>query len=402
MNELSQKNRVCFRNPGILAPEMFEVFGVSVKLSDNPIGSFGTGLKFAIAIILRLGGKIFFCSNNNRYEFSTRKAVIRGKEFDLVTVNGKDLNFTTELGGHWEPWMAYRELHSNTLDEGGSIFLLSGEQEVGCRENETIIVVDCKEIFRVYETRSDIYLETKPLFSYANCEIHLGESKYVFYKGVRIHEIPFKYSKYTYNITDYLDISEDRVAKYSWQIDEIISRCICNLQDETLIRNIIAANSESLEHSLSGYHKPSDEFIRYGLDQYTKNPSAVSQNFSRILFSNKNTLDIWVPITLKNIDHKRLERAKFFVSEIGFPTDEYKIIVVETLGPTALALANRELNTIVISKRVFDMGLKQLCSTLIEEVIHLREGLDDRTTSMQTYLFDRIVSMGEEIIGEVL
>lgn len=400
--KLPEKKCVLFRTPGVLSSEMFEVFGVSVKLNNNPIGIFGTGFKFAIAIILRLGGRILIRSGRNSYEFGTTEKTIRGESFNLITVNGKELSFTTELGKYWEPWMAYRELHSNTLDEGGLITLLAEYEAVETKEDETAIFVSCKQFVEAYEKRGEVFLDTEPLFSHGGCEIHHGESRSIFYKGVRIYDLPNWYSNFTYNITSPLDISEDRIAKYLHQLEDKISYCLLNLRNEKIIREIVSAKSGSFEHQMCFYYTPSEEFIRYGINEYTKNPSIVSPHISRVLFRKQNTLDMWVEIPLSNLDTKRLAKAKEFVSKIGFSTSAYKILVVETLGPTALALSNRELNAIVLSKRVFDMGVKQLCSTLIEEVVHLREGLDDCDRAMQTYIFDRITSMGEEITGDLL
>lgn len=44
---------VIFENPGEIDPRMISTFGVNVKENDSAIGFFGTGLKYAIAILLR-------------------------------------------------------------------------------------------------------------------------------------------------------------------------------------------------------------------------------------------------------------------------------------------------------------------------------------------------------------
>jgi hypothetical protein len=75
--------------------------------------------------------------------------------------------------------------------------------------------------------------------------------------------------------------------------------------------------------------------------------------------------------------------------------------VVESLGEGCLGLAEGQ--TIYIAERVFHMGgTKQLASTLIEEYLHLRHGWKDLTRELQTFLFDKLVSVGEELVGEPL
>lgn len=79
-------------------------FGVSAKESDDPIGYFGTGFKYAVAIVLRLGGEFKVTTNSNEYVFTAEKKIIRGKEFQIVMCNGREVGFTTHLGAKWLPW----------------------------------------------------------------------------------------------------------------------------------------------------------------------------------------------------------------------------------------------------------------------------------------------------------
>ena len=49
---------IIFENPGEIDPVAIITFGINVKESDHPIGFFGTGLKYALAILLREGQPI--------------------------------------------------------------------------------------------------------------------------------------------------------------------------------------------------------------------------------------------------------------------------------------------------------------------------------------------------------
>lgn len=46
----------------------------------------------------------------------------------------------------------------------------------------------------------------------------------------------------------------------------------------------------------------------------------------------------------------------------------------------------------------FERGTKYLCSTILEEFIHLKTGFQDYTRELQTWLFDKIITLGEEQI----
>lgn len=58
---------IIFHNPGELDIRAVTTFGLSVKKSDNPIGQFGTGLKYAIAVALRHGCDVEICAGRERY-----------------------------------------------------------------------------------------------------------------------------------------------------------------------------------------------------------------------------------------------------------------------------------------------------------------------------------------------
>ena len=107
-------------------------------------------------------------------------------------------------------------------------------------------------------------------------------------------------------------------------------------------------------------------------------------------------------IVITAVQKMSMDRALDFCARIGFQIrDAYPIKVVESLGEGVLGLAVNE--TIYIAERVFHLGgAKQLASTLIEEYLHLRHGWKDLTRELQSFLFEKLVSVGEELVGEPL
>ena len=90
---------IYFGNQGAMDLDVIRVMGVSVKVKDNPIGFFGTGLKFAICTLLRSGHKVKLIINGVEvYEFSVEDVTIRGETFQRIKMNDELLPFTTELG----------------------------------------------------------------------------------------------------------------------------------------------------------------------------------------------------------------------------------------------------------------------------------------------------------------
>lgn len=112
---------IIFENSGEIDPRLISLIGVNVKERSNAIGYFGTGLKYAVACLLRWGEKLTVQSGLAEFTFDTEEAKIRGQSFGVLVmrsaVDHLQLGFTTDLGKRWEPWMVYRELWCNAHDE---------------------------------------------------------------------------------------------------------------------------------------------------------------------------------------------------------------------------------------------------------------------------------------------
>src|SRR5690606_33362404 len=138
--------------------------------------------------------------------------------------------------------------------------------------------------------------------------------------------------------------------------------------------------------------------------------SELARNFdSSLSRSALKAAQVWImdhlhedatPMRLSELERTRLEKAATFCERLGFAVREYPIIVSEFLGEEVLGRAHN--GKIYISKRTLMMGTKILAGTLIEEFIHLRHQLYDETRTMQNFLVDTIVSLGEQLIGEPL
>ena len=122
---------VSFQNPGLIDLRAIQIMGVSVKDTDNPIGYFGTGLKYAIATLLRNSQSITIWRGLEPYRFSASAENIRGKSFSVVRMNGEPLGITTDLGRNWQMCHAFREVYAHNLDERGTQAL--GAVAVGFR-----------------------------------------------------------------------------------------------------------------------------------------------------------------------------------------------------------------------------------------------------------------------------
>lgn len=397
---------IVFENPQEIDLCAISTFGVSVKEGENPIGFFGTGLKYAIAVLLRTGHEITIYSGLSVVDFGIRRGMVRGQEFDFITMaidQGKpvDIGFTTQLGKQWELWMAYREIACNCKDEGGTISQRQSAPPPVA--GATAIIVNGHEFESVYADRHQFILEDQPSMLLGSIELRRRPGNAYFYRGVRVHKLGDT-GMFTYNDTSYLDLTEDRTAKYQFEPRSRIAFAYLKCDDERLLKTVLMAENNTLEGKLDfhSYGTPASEaFLRtvgkLSQDRLTKiNISAV-----QVWRDATNKLVTPRTIVLTPVQRKTLNKALDFCSRIGFNVrDSYPISIVESLGSETLGMAMDD--TIFIAARTFDMGTKYVAGTLVEEYLHLRHGYSDCSREMQNFLFDRLMSIGEELTGEPL
>lgn len=112
------------QNNGEVEAAAFALMGASTKRgSDDKIGMFGTGTKYAISVLMDGNASPIILSGGQKIRFSLQVARLQGQRFEQVVMhvgNKKtELSFTTTMGLHWNVGHALRELVSNAIDEGG-------------------------------------------------------------------------------------------------------------------------------------------------------------------------------------------------------------------------------------------------------------------------------------------
>ena len=113
----------------------------------------------------------------------------------------------------------------------------------------------------------------------------------------------------------------------------------------------------------------------------------------------KNTKSKWVPFLVRDTVFKRNEN-NVVTQIVGIAVDITEIKIAENLGNDVLGRAHNDV--IYLSTRIFMQGTKQVSTTLLEEYLHLKFKLEDETYKMQTFLFDMIAGLGEQLKGEPL
>jgi hypothetical protein len=260
---------VIFKTDSEIDPIAFTTFGVTAKPNtDSPIGYFGTGLKYAIAVLLRNDAQVYIDIGKTRWSFYKDKRDFRGQEIERICwlVGQKrlgELPFTTDLGKNWDFWQAYRELESNTRDENGTTTVgpLSTPTE-----GVTRMYIDHPEMIKLHSSKGKVFLDqslTRRAES-EGVEFYSGQSSYLYYRGIRCMTLP-RPSIYTYNITKFLPLTEDRTPGSEYTVKRYISEAVMKLKDPDLIQIIITANeNKTFEGTLSfdDYYLSGDVFTK--------------------------------------------------------------------------------------------------------------------------------------------
>lgn len=379
---------IYFANKEPIDLNAIAIMGVSVKAgTDTPIGFFGTGLKFAIATILRNGCEIALVCSGRRIEFSLREEEIRKEKFQRVMMNGEALGFTTQLGRKWELWQAYRELYSNALDEKG---VISDKMPVG--DFGTIFQITGDAFTKCHKERHSIFIGTPPILKTDAAEIHEGQldGRYGFYRGVRAHSLQNP-SLCTYNILSDLELTEDRTVKYGYMFDFHAERTIVELKDKDLLRSLLTAEKDTFEGALSysSAGKPSDEFME------------VVYNLRGTIHCNRGAIKLWekyaevrfiyAQATLDPYEEEMLRDAFVILKRLFVPLTRDDLMFFDELGATRVAMVRA--GKIYVGKIAFSKGPQYLASTLFEEYLHRDHKISDFSRDMQDILLERLMSV---------
>jgi len=391
---------IIFRNRGLIDLAAVRTLGVSVK-DEGAIGYFGTGVKFAIATILRGGGSVLLYRGKDEYLFGVKSQEVRGQAFDVVTLDGQELGFTTALGRDWKPWMAFRELACNALDEGGRYYSAPETGEIA--DDETVFVVHSEEFEDAYHNRGQIILESEPVYANEHIEIRHGHSPEVYYRGVRVGEL-FRPTFYTYNLLRKIDLTEDRTLKYQFEAQDLIARGLLACDREELLSGALACGDGFAEHYLSfPSTTAAPAFLRVAAGLRKRLDNIANANPAAMKMARELALCDLGPedsAALHPVEQTRLDRAKQFLASAGYNVDAYPVMIVEDLGAGVYGLAKE--GKIFIAKAAFQKGTKEVASTLLEEFVHLKTGYADETRQLQTWLFDELLLQSEKAAGVAL
>ena len=276
---------VVFETPGLIDVRAFTIMGAHAKPnSANPIGYFGTGLKYAIAVLVRLGAEPVVWIGRDRFSFTTYATTFRGLPLETIKMRVlKDgakrpryfeLPYTTAYGKNWEVWQAFRELESNTRDEGGKTYFLDPDETLSLDSlmaesdgTRTRIVVELPEFVEAARAIDSIFLprarrEGKLLEAIDPDDWPDADRANLIYYRTMLAMAVEKPTLFTYNVLERLELTEDRTLKYGFQVRDVLARWVLSEAAEEQVEAVVTATDEFWEYNLEfpGYVAPSEAF----------------------------------------------------------------------------------------------------------------------------------------------
>ena len=414
-------NHLVIKNSGIIDPRALHLVGASSKGGDaSKIGQFGSGNKYAIAYLLRNGYEMRVFSGTEELQITTNPVDFRGHTFEVICIAGVETSITTDMGKDWELWQALRELYCNALDEGDAEIGVTSRVEP--RENETHFYIEAKPPVFEFMAHFDDYfsMNKKALFECEEGQIlqKSGNGGNVYRKGIRCYN-PGKPSLYDYNFNE-IEIDENRLVKYPWQVEEKIWNLIYRCTVTEVIATVMMGSTDMLEGAIADYSSVGADEVSQEFRDYIKSVRLAPRGYAGLLNPDELHNFIIIPtkifsalrpiigddnvglafrvsqngqimreLVMTSLYQATLKGAVDFFNEVGFVVP-YAIRCACFEKPDIFGAAVKD--TIWISDKCFEAGVTEVVNTIIEEFIHLKYGVSDCTRKFQTAVISEFIT----------
>lgn len=392
---------IVFTNPGLIDLDAVRTMGVNVKERPGAFGHFGTGLKFALATVLRGGGEVALLRGEERILFRTEERLIRGQPFRIVQMSvgpvigtgGEmdefvDLGFTDQLGKNWEPWMVLREFGCNALDEGGGMSHDTApiDRLLG-QEDTTTLLVQWDALEEVFEQRDTIFCTAggySQVLATEQVQVLEGRSDFLFYRGVRVYRLEHP-SVFTYNILSQQMLTEDRtIASFHYPMGEIRRMWLECTDKEALLR-VLAPEGECFERTINymqAGREASREFLDTVLDARSDKSlkgqvvESASQLLHKHLRSTRNEGVGWASSRFMQDEFSSAMEAigELFSEDELRLNDDLPLVLVEDDEIVDGGLTMLEEGRIYVGRSLLRRGRREIATALLPLILQVRLG----------------------------
>lgn len=418
---------LCIQNIGEIEEEALHLIGASTKrLQTNKIGQFGSGNKYALAYLVRNGYDVQIWSGTKQITITTQDVSFRENDFKVICLNGKQTSITTAMGKDWSLWQALREIYCNALDEGEAF--MDVEDEIIPAEGVTKFYITNTSEVQDFMLEFDKYFgfNKKVLFEneFGRILEKTGSTANIYRRGIRCMNTT-SHSVFDYDFKD-ISVNEDRLVMYNWEVPSLIWKLVMKCTNKSVIRKILMSSclENMMENQISEFTNLETEMSQE-FEEANKDLVTAPSGMSGLLSTEEIAGTIIVPTKVFQVTRPKLEidntpsqfrvdssgmaframkKSDFhsevlkqcmdFFAECRFEMN-YPIEVAVFEDKRILGLAYKD--TIYISEIGMERGIIDVCNTIIEEYVHLKHDVKDKTRAMQTAIISEFLVYMQKI-----
>jgi hypothetical protein len=398
------------QNKGLIDPKALALMGASVK-EEGSIGEFGSGLKYALATILREGLKFAVYSGDRKIEISVKDESFREQSFGVIHIDGQPTSITTRTGPKWTLREAIREIWSNAVDEGNSKWWVqkASDGPVHFPAGYSTFIIELNaEIQVMTENWQQYFVHDVPELSKNICGRVLEQpTTNYFRRGVWICEDRNLPALFSYDFSD-IELPESRrvsseVMRYN------LPRLMRSVDEhhywDTIINNLQGkwAEWQALSWSNSGDHLEQAFFRQYDMIGHEQNQKFIKKlPPGRILWTSgvpydvlTNTCELPRVEIVSDYNSKyeiipwpigveaKVRKEITFLAQHGIDLSKFDIRFAKFNSETVIAQADMKRKICLIGDDAFNASAQMLRKALIEEWTHLAHGVSDHTVDQQ-------------------
>lgn len=418
-------------NQGLVDPQALSLMGVSTKSDDGKtIGMFGSGNKYALALLLRQNIPFMIFSGNKPIEVETKTIEFRGTEHQQIYIDGQQTSLTTSMGPHWEPWYALREIYANALDEGDATLSIVNTAEP-LEDKTTIYIGETAEFMELFNKPERYLLGLANRTVLDSCQTHYGEvtfyeglpGEFVCYrKGIRIMPKNKFQSLWSYDF-ERIEINESRTYKYEHAVKERIASALAVCENKSIIKEYLTNRSSKYENVLywgnsyvndklsQAWHVllhrqrvyPEDAAIDSGDYEGKHNSYIVPRDLAQKIADEIPSCDV---IGINESEVELVEPTKEEQSKLNQAMDKLKTINIEIAPPVKVGMCPQDdvnavydtrAKEIIITRQFLSKCTVQgLMGTLVEEQYH-HQGYNDGQRAMVMKIIDDLINTKQEV-----
>jgi hypothetical protein len=415
------------KSAGEMQLEAISLIGASTKRGDDStIGMFGSGLKYAVASLLRQQIPFFVFSGNKEIKITTKSVDFGGKTFNRIFINGEQTSLTDSMGTEdWDGAFPFiREIYSNALDEDKNATIEVVDNVVPEAGFTTFYIHITPQINDLVIKFDEYFVDReKALFTNKHIgEIHTTRDGIRLYrKGILAYADRQDKSLFSYNL-EHIGINESRVIRNNYEAYNEVASLLESCTDARILRRWItglsgsnrgfyehkcilgvwrdlANNPTLIEVILENKYFPIEmrelldqedkedrlglpselllRFLKYAPDVDILGMTSTSDDDKKFFVEAQASQDLIDKI----IDAVSRLKATPYSSRLSAPIKTCKFLRSNILGKA-------HDDCIYLSVKLDTYSVDEIAKIIIEEQEHLTSGFGDETRSFQNHLFN--------------